>query len=63
MRQDETKFDFWYWVENPEDFIEVDLELASHGFEHSEVGFYDPETLDVVRPLGLGALLVEWNEK
>lgn len=45
IRDNESKFDFWYWIENPEDFIHIDLSTTSHGFEHSEVGFYDLSTL------------------
>jgi 8-oxo-dGTP pyrophosphatase MutT (NUDIX family) len=61
LRQNETKFDFWYWIENPEDFTDINLSLASHGFEHSEVEFYDPAELDMVRPSKLDLLLAEWN--
>ena len=62
IREGESKFDFWYWVKNPEDFLNVDLATASHGYEHLEVGFYDPRNLDApVRPERIGELLDIWN--
>ncbi len=39
-------FDFWYWIENAGDFLNVNLKKASHGFEHSVVGFYTLEELE-----------------
>jgi 8-oxo-dGTP pyrophosphatase MutT (NUDIX family) len=51
IRESSTMFDFWYWIENPDDFINIDLSTVSHGFEHDEVGFYNPRTLDLpLRP-------------
>lgn len=32
--------DFWYHIENPEDFLHVDISKASHGDEHETVGWY-----------------------
>lgn len=64
IKEHDSKFDFWYWIENPEDFLDVDLSKASHGFEHSEVGFYDPSMLDApYRPEILPELMKIWNEK
>ncbi len=64
IREKETKFDFWFWIENPTDFLSVDLSKVSHGFEHSEVGFYDPRSLDApVKPERIAELLDIWNEK
>lgn len=57
-----TTFDFWYAVENPEDFENVDLSKCSHGFEHEEVGFYHPsEIAGQYKPLNLEGLLPEWK--
>lgn len=62
IRDQETKIDFWYWIENPEDFVTVDLSQASHGDEHSEVGFYDPSELGTdVRPNILPKLMKIWE--
>ena len=58
IREKESKFDFWFWIENPTDFLSVDLSSVSHGFEHSEVGFYDPRCLDApVKPDRLAELV------
>lgn len=40
-----TTFDFWYEITNSEDFLDVDITKCSHGFEHSEVGFYSEEDI------------------
>jgi len=37
----ESVIDLRYAIQNPEDFTNIDLSKASHGFENSEVGFYD----------------------
>ena len=38
--------------------MSVDLATVSHGFEHSEVSFYDPEKLDApVRPVRISELV------
>lgn len=43
--------EFIFAVENSEDYLAVDLDRTSHGSsEISEIGFYDPRTLDVVLP-------------
>jgi hypothetical protein len=64
IRESSTMFDFWYWIENPDDFINIDLSTVSHGFEHDEVGFYDPRDLDLpLRPERLPELVDIWVEK
>ncbi len=62
ISEDRSVFDFWYWIENAEDFLTVDLSKASHGFEHSEVGFYDLEMLgDNFKPVSLKKLQKIWE--
>ena len=62
IRDGSSTFDFWYWIENPQDFVNIDLATVSHGFEHSEVGFYDPRKLESpVRPLRMTELIDIWN--
>lgn len=67
MRSDGTvTFDFWYEVKNGKDFLDVDISQCSHGFEHSEVGFYDENSeLDgIVRPERIWELVRIWeNDK
>lgn len=62
-----SMFDFWYWIENAEDFLAVDLSTATHGFEHSEVGFYTMDEMELsgnaYKPLTLKKLLATWIEK
>ena len=41
----ESVVDLRYEILNPEDFMNIDLSKASHGFENSEVGFYDLDTI------------------
>ena len=42
--------------------MSVDLATVSHGFEHSEVGFYDPRKLESpVRPLRIPELIDIWS--
>lgn len=63
VRSDSTiTFDFWYEIKNSEDFLMVDISKCSHGFEHTEVGFYDlsPITGNYF-PSHLADLLGEWN--
>ena len=64
IQEGSTMFDFWYWVENPEDFNNIDLSTVSHRSEHTEVGFYDPRILDVdLRPERLPELVDIWVEQ
>jgi 8-oxo-dGTP pyrophosphatase MutT (NUDIX family) len=67
IREEHTMFDFWYWIENAEDFLNVDLSQATHGFEHSEVGFYTLEEFETsgetYKPLSVKKLLATWIEK
>lgn len=58
-----TMFDFWYEIENGADFLNVDISKCSHGFEHSEVGFYDEksEFSGVVKPDNIWKLKKEWD--
>lgn len=57
-----TMFDFWYEVKNSEDFLTVDISQCSHGFEHSEVGFYTlPLSAGNCFPGHLPDLLEEWG--
>ena len=59
-----STFDYWYWIENPEDFLHIDLTQASHGFESSEVGFYTPAELDApYKPDCIQTLIDIWNAK
>ena len=59
-----TSFDFWYEVKNGADYLNVDISKCSHGFEHSEVGFYDENSeLDgIIRPEHIWELVREWRE-
>lgn len=41
----ESVVDLRYEILNPNDFFQIDLESASHGFENSEVWFYDLSTI------------------
>jgi 8-oxo-dGTP pyrophosphatase MutT (NUDIX family) len=62
IRENSTMLDFWYWIENPNDFNHIDLSVVSHGFEHDEVGFYDPRNLDLpLRPEKLPELVDIWK--
>lgn len=67
IREDRSVFDFWYWIENAEDFHTVDLSSASHGHEHSEVGFYRLEDFEgsdaQYKPTYLFELVKIWKEK
>lgn len=60
-------FDFWYWIDNAEDFVNIDLSKASHGFEHQEVGFYSLDELRAAggtyKPTSMDRLLSIWIEK
>ncbi len=61
IRENKSTFDYWYWIENASDFLDIDLSKASHGFEHTEVGFYDPAELTApYRPLTLPTLMKIW---
>lgn len=58
-----TTIDFWYEIKNPKDFTDIDLASCSHGFESSEVGFYDlADIIGNYRPLHLERLLADWNK-
>lgn len=59
-----TTFDFWYEIKNSEDFLDVDISRCSHGFEHSEVGFYDEnsEFSGAVKPDNIWELVAEWRK-
>lgn len=39
-----TTIDLRYAIHNGHDFVNVDISQASHGFEHTDVGFYDLAT-------------------
>lgn len=57
-----TTYDFWYAIENVEDFENVDISKASHGFEHDEVGFYDlADIAGLYKPTRLPELVAIWN--
>lgn len=43
VKWDKTTLDFRYNIENPKDFLNIDVSKASHGFEISEVWFYSLE--------------------
>jgi len=60
-----TVTDFWYEIRNPADFLSVDITTCSHGFEHSEVGFYSPEMLSgaIIKPDNIWELLEIWKER
>lgn len=64
VRPEGTFLDFWYEIKNGEGFLAVDLSLCSHGFEQSEVGFYDENSeLDgIVRPEHIWELVEEWKK-
>lgn len=59
-----TTFDFWYEIRNAADYLNVDISKCSHGFEHSEVGFYNEnsEFDGIVRPEHIWELIVEWEK-
>lgn len=67
IREDSSMFDFWYWIENPADFVSVDLSSASHGHEHLEVGFYTIDEIvlswDTYKPVALKKLMATWIER
>lgn len=43
--------EFFFYVENAQDFVRIDLAQTSHGaHEIAEIGFFDPRLLDVVLP-------------
>lgn len=43
--------EFFFYIENAEDFESIDLASTSHGSQEiAEIGFYDPRTLEVVLP-------------
>ncbi|MDD2916284.1 MAG: NUDIX hydrolase [Candidatus Gracilibacteria bacterium] len=60
-----TTFDFWYEIKNGADYLDVDISKCSHGFEHSEVGFYDENSkLDgIVRPEHIWELVRGWEKE
>lgn len=65
VRPDGTiTFDFWYEIQNTEDYLNVDISKCSHGFEHYHVGFYDENSIfDAdVKPDHIWELIWEWNE-
>ena len=59
-----TSFDFWYEIKNSEDYLNVDISQCSHGFEHSEVGFYNENSLldGIVRPENIWELVQIWEK-
>lgn len=58
-----TTFDFWYEIRNGADYLNVDISKCSHGFEHSEVGFYDENSSfdGVVKPDHIWELVQIWE--
>lgn len=67
IREHESMFDFWYWINNAEDFVNIDTSGTSHGFELEEIGFYSLEELhaagETYKPDSMVRLLAIWNEK
>lgn len=43
----ETVIDFWYLIENPEDFENLDISSATHAFEVGDYGFFDLDNTDI----------------
>lgn len=57
-----TTYDFWYAIENADDYVDVDPSKCTHGFEHDEIGFYDPaEIAGQFKPANLPELLAQWT--
>ncbi len=55
--------DFWFWVENPESFENLDPSRASHAHENDRVEFVDLETFEeVFAPSNLREMVREWKE-
>lgn len=43
--------EFFFHIQNPNDFMEIDLSKTSHGEQEiSQIGFYDPKELENVLP-------------
>ena len=42
---DEIMLDYWFKINNPLDFINIDKNNTSHSFEYYDEGFYDFEIL------------------
>lgn len=56
--------DVWFHIINDGDFLSLDLSQASHGFENSEVGFYDLTTISgQFAPKFLPEMLAQWNRE
>jgi len=54
----ESVCDVWYEVSNRQDFLDIDLSKATHGFEILEYGFYDRNSVpDVYKPDNLFVLI------
>ncbi len=45
----DEELEFFFHIENSEDYEKVDLASATHGFEHSRTEFIDPKT-EVILP-------------
>lgn len=47
----DEELEFFYHIENPEDFLEIDLSATSHGLEEIAVcEFVDPKTVELLLP-------------
>lgn len=52
-----TWIDFWYKINNPDDYKNIDLSKTTHWFELSEVWFYDLDKIENYKPTWLKEIL------